>query len=201
MKILLATTVIILLGTTIFAQGRSCAIGSVRFACPSKYFKEVSAGNAETRTFKYKEAGTGLYFFMSVPKTAFKPGTVGETVIKVDPKFSKEKFEWKPVIDPLVMDMETKYKYDLVASMGLSKSKLLEVKGFIFAVKGKSIVLGYVSDWSEDPAIDRITYKVGKGFADNAPGCNAVVTALNSVTKEFRQREQGCFLTGLAAPN
>ena len=43
-------------------------------------------------------------------------------------------------------------------------------------------------------------FEVGKGFADNAPGCNAVVTALNSVTKEFKTPNQYCFFSTLGAP-
>lgn len=201
MKILIATALVILAGSSIFSQGRSCAVGGVRFTCPSKYFKEISTGKGDTRIFKYKEAGNELYFFMSVPDRAFNPEVVGGIVIKTYPNSSKENFEWKPVIDPWVMEMETKYKYEVVASMGISKTKLFEVKGFVFVLNGRNIVLGYVSDWSEDPTIDRILYQTGKGFGDNAPGCNAVMTALNSVTKEFREREQRCSLSGLAAPH
>jgi hypothetical protein len=117
-----------------------------------------------------------------------------------DLKAKNEQFSWRSVENPLVMGTNTKYKYDLVSSMGISASYLVEIKGFVFQINKQKFVLGYVSDWSEDGPTNRRRFDVGKGFADNAAGCNAVVTALNSVTKEFKEAKQYCFLSALGAP-
>jgi len=176
-----------------------CSIGSTHFPCP-EYFKEVKVSDPTTRLYKYTEKGNNLFFFTSVPQHSFDPAKVGELVLTSYRQLRNERLKWKPVNDPFVMSTDTKHKYQLVAAMGLGSSLFLEVKAFLFEVGGKKFVLGYVSDWSENEVTNRRRFEVGKGFADNAAGCNAVVTALNSVTQEFKTPKQYCFFSVLGAP-
>ena len=181
------------------AQTPGCKIGDVNFACPSEYFKQVKSADPRTRIFKYSGEANQMYFFMSVPSGPFDAAHIGELVLANYPNSKGEKFSWKRNDDPMVMNTKTKYKFDLLASVGLTDSFLFEVKSFGFSIGKKNFVLGYVSDISEDPTTNRRVFSTLDGFGDNAPGCNAVVTALNSVTKEFKGKKQYCFLTGFTA--
>ncbi len=181
-------------------QKPNCEIGEMRFECPSEYFKAIESRNSETRIFKYMGAGNNLFFFMSVPNGSFDPAMIGGLVQKAYPTATTEHFEWITEADPLVMNTDTKQKYDLVASLGLSETRLWEVKGFKFKINGKQIVLGYLSDWTEDGVTNKRRFQQAKGFADNAAACNAVVTALNSVTHEFKEPKQYCSLSTSSAP-
>jgi len=183
---------------SVAAQESNCAIHDVMLDCPSEYFKEVKVDDKETRIYKYAGKGKDMFFFATVPSKVFDAHKIGDLVLKSSSTNSKP-LEWKVEKDPLIMSTRTKYKYDLVASLGLSSSKLLEVKGFVFAIDGKKVVLGYVSDLSEDNNTNQRRFKAGQGYSDNASGCNAVVTALNSVTKEFKDKNQYCFLSAFGA--
>lgn len=183
---------------TCSAQRLACATNGVSFDCPSKYFKEIKVSSNEVRLFKYTDKDAALFFFMSAPSATFDVETLGELVLRTYPKAANQKFEWKPERNPLVMEMPSKYKYDLNVVLGLTETKLFEVKAFQFTVNKRKIVLGYVSDESESPSINRAVFKAGEGVSDSAAGCYAVATALNSVTKEFREKDQGCTLTALA---
>jgi hypothetical protein len=194
MKQLVILSAVILLSTLpLIGQKGVCKVGSVDFKCPSKYYPEVQVSNPTIRLFKYRDGGGKLYFFMAYPTGDFDPAAVSKLIPGLGGPF-----EWKTETDALVMDLGTKYKFDLRALLGLSDKKLIEVKSFTFIVNDKKIILGYVSDWSEDPESNRAAFRAGKGIGDNASACNQVVTALNSVTHEFREDEQGCTLTALA---
>lgn len=176
---------------TLFGQTSLCKVGSVEFKCPSKYYPEIKVNDPTVRLFKYKDGGDKVYFFMADPTSNFDPTVLSRLVPGwVGP------FEWKSEKDPLVMDLGTKYKFDLVALLGLSDKQLIEIKSFSFDVNKRKIILGYVSDLSEGPETNRAGFRRGTGQSDNASACNQVVTALNSVTHEFREYEQGCTLTG-----
>ncbi|MFT3744459.1 MAG: hypothetical protein QM785_09190 [Pyrinomonadaceae bacterium] len=147
------------------------------------------------RLFKYKDGADKVYFFMVDSASGFDLKLITNLI----PGWGGT-FEWKPEKQPLVMDLDTKYKFELVAFLGLSNSRLIEIKSFTFDVDKKKIQLGYVSDWSAGPESNRAAFRAGIGIGDNASACNQVVTALNSVTREFREKEQGCTLTALSAP-
>lgn len=182
-------------------QRSTCVIGTTKFKCPEN-FKEVKSQDSSIRIFKHREAGDDLYFFISVLSGEFDPMIAGKSVLSVFPNIDVDKFKWKTVAEPLVMNVTTKYQFKTMASMGIGPSMLVEVKGFVFDIKGKKIVMGYVSDWSEAyPEINNRLFEKGKAFGDNARGCNAVVTALNSITREFKEKKQYCSLTAFGAPN
>ena len=117
------------------------------------------------------------------------------------PKGANGKFTWKTVDKPLVMGTDTKNKFDVSAVMGLGESNLIEVKGYIFQLDGRTIVLGYLSDWGAASESNRTRFREGSAIGDNAAGCNAVVTTLNSITKEFKEKRQYCFFSAFAAPS
>jgi len=180
------------------AQQKVCVIKAVQFDCPDN-FKQVKSSDNTVRLFKYKESGNDLYFFATIPTTSFDPQKLGKAV-KAYYSQSKEAFRWKRIPSPLVMSTKTKYKYDLSASYALSTDALIEIKGFVFKLDGKQVVLGYVSDWTGGDDDNRRRFERGTGVGDNAAGCNAVVTVLNSITHEFKEKNQYCFLTMLSAP-
>lgn len=97
------------------------------------------------------------------------------------------------------MNMKTKYEPKVFASLGISGEYLLEFKAYVFELKDKKVILGYVSNESDSKKIDEILFNKGNSLGDNAAGCNAVVTALNSITKEFKEKDQYCFLTGFTS--
>jgi hypothetical protein len=179
------------------AQRPTCSVNGVAFECPSKYFKEIKVDSSEIKLFKYTDKDAALFFFMSAPSASFDLHALGKLILHTYPKGADQMIEWKSERNPLVMEMQTKYKYDLDVTLGLTETKLFEVKAFNFTVKGKKIVIGYVLDDSETPAVNRELFKAGEGTSDNAAGCNAVATALNSLTREFREKEQGCTLTAI----
>lgn len=191
LQILIA--IISLSALTLVGQTSVCKVGSVDFKCPSKYYPEIKVNDPTVRLFKYKDGGDKVYFFMADPTSNFDPTGLSKLI----PGWSGP-FEWKSEKDPLVMDLGTKYKFDLVALLGLSGKQLIEIKSFSFDFNKKKIILGYVSDWSEGPETNRAAFRAGIGLGDNASACNQVVTALNSVTHEFREHEQGCTLTAFS---
>jgi hypothetical protein len=199
MKGFLPGIITILLVSPIFAQRNTCSIGTTRFACPSN-FEALATTDKSIRIFKSTESDGDLYFFVSEPTGAFDAAKVGEALRARYSNLSTDGFRWKPVPDPFVMSTRTKYKYDVMASLGLSGPVLVEVKGFVFDIKGKKLVLGYVSDLSENERLNQRLFDKAQGIGDNAVGCNVVVTTLNSITKEFKEAKQYCYLTTLAAP-
>jgi hypothetical protein len=72
---------------------------------------------------------------------------------------------------------------------------LVEVKAFRFKVNDKRFVLGYISDWSERQSSNLKRFKTAEPIGDSAEGCNMVMTLLNSVTKEFADKDLGCTLS------
>ncbi|MBX3291231.1 MAG: hypothetical protein KF855_18140 [Acidobacteria bacterium] len=148
--------------------------------------------------FKYKE-DLELYFFVHSKGRDFEPSDIEMTVKKIFGLETDDTVEWNIISEPFTMGMRTKYRPMVRASYGLSSNKLLEVKGFIFEFNGKDFVAGYISDWSNDPQTNREKFRSGQAAGDNAAGCNAVVTAFNSVSHEFKEKSQHCYLTALKA--
>lgn len=183
--------------TPVFSQ-KNCQAGGIPFACP-EYFNEVKTTDPTIRLFEYKEKDSGLFFFVRVSSDPFSPNAVTNALLANGSIAKGQKFDWKSITNPLVMQMKTNHKYDLTASFGLSSSLLVEVKGFGFAVSGNKFVLGYLSDWTQDPAANRLAFDTGRGKGDHAAGCNAVVSVLNSVTKEFPDARQYCYFSALSA--
>jgi hypothetical protein len=120
---------IVLLVSGTAAQSLLCKIGTTEFTCP-KYFKAVKVSDPTISLFKYTESdGNPLYFFAATSSEAFDPTTVGKAVLALTSP-SAPAGKWKPVVRPLIMSTQTKYKYDLAAFMGLSSVNLVEIKSF-----------------------------------------------------------------------
>jgi hypothetical protein len=66
-----------------------------------------------------------------------------------------------------------------------------------FEFNGKTIVLGYGYDTDSDGLAQ--LFERGEAIGDNAIGCNAIATTLNSITKEKKGKLQYCSLTALTA--
>lgn len=195
-RLLIILTFLLLPTLPLIAQTSVCKVGSIAFKCPSKYYREVKVEHPTLRLFEYKDSKGKLYFYMVDPSHKFDP----TTVIKSIPGLN-ESFQWKTETDPLVMDLGTKYKFDLVGLFGLSDRHFVEIKSFTFHVNNKRIILGYITDLSEDADLNLKLFRKGAGFSDNASGCNQVVTALNSVTHEFKDTEVGCELSAFGPAN
>lgn len=195
-NLLICFAIVFLSAFALFGQTKTCKVGTVNFKCPSEYYPEIKTNDSRVRLFKYKDGGGKVYFFMVDSASNFDLKLITNLI----PGWG-DTFEWKLEKQPLVMDLNTKYKFRLVALLGLSDSRLIEIKSFTFDVGKKKIQLGYVSDWSAGSERDRASFRSGIGIGDNASACNQVVTALNSVTREFRETEQGCTLTALSSPN
>lgn len=134
-----------------------------------------------------------MVFYIAAPNGEFDQAKVGKSIAQAISS-KNDKFSWKRLSDVFEMDTKTKYKYHLVSFLGLSDEMLVEIKAFIFNIRGKKLVLGYLYDWSDSKRENIRTFEKGNSLGGSGPGCNAVVTALNSVTKEFKEKEQYCTL-------
>src|SRR5690349_7226830 len=116
MKQLVLLAAVILLSTfTLIGQNGVCKIGSVVFKCPSKYYPEVQLHDPTIRLFKYKDGDDKVYFVMADHARNFDPAVVSKFIPGLGGPF-----EWKAESNPVLMDLGTKYKFDLVALLGLS---------------------------------------------------------------------------------
>ncbi len=94
------------------------------------------------------------------------------------------------------MNLETKYEKKIVNRLGYNY-KLVNFVSRYFEFNGKTIVLGYGYDTDSDGLAG--LFEEGDGIGDNAIGCNAIATTLNSITKEKRGNLQYCSITALSA--
>src|SRR3954467_10579727 len=109
------TAFILLTVTAVIGQKNTCKVGSVDFRCPSpKYYPEIKVSDPLVRVFKYKDGDDKVYFFMADSAGRFDPTSLSKLI----PGLAGT-FEWKSEADPLVMELGTKYKFDLVALLGL----------------------------------------------------------------------------------
>lgn len=175
----------------------SCRIGPTTFACP-KGFDSLPDIDANTRLFRLKETKTPLFLVVAVPSGEFIDSNLKAALEKYFSDSQGSIFQWKAVKNPLTMELHTKYEKSFSASFGLRDTHLLELKSFVFSVKGKKVLIGYVYDWGEEPMMNKRLFEKGEGLGDTAVGCNAVVTLLNSITKEFKEMNQYCTLSGLS---
>jgi hypothetical protein len=198
MRLKLLFAFVLLIGgvNTSFSQ-EYCPVGDIKFACPDD-FSELKVDDNSTRLYKYKREDTLLYFFMTAPAADFEPAKIAALLASAEGQYKPGDFEWKPVMDPLVMSMKTKAKFEFSATYGLSSEHLIEIKAFKFGHEGKDFVLGYISDWTENPRYNRSRFVAGSSSGDHAVGCNTVVTVLNSVLKEFPEKGQGCYLSAFS---
>lgn len=176
----------------------TCRIQATTFACPNG-FEKLPDIDATIRLFRYRKDGNLLYFFVAIPVGDFDDSGIKQALGKYYSQPKTATFQWKNEQDPLVMDIKTKYPHKISASLGFWNEFLLELKTFHFSVRQNDIVIGYASNWGDTPRRNREKFEKGEGIGDQAVGCNAVMRTLNSITKEFKDKDQGCTLSALSA--
>ncbi len=195
MKLITTSMIVGLFSIAILGQkGPAFSIGTTKFICPAG-FVMLPEVDRKTRLFQSKDKENSLYLFVSVPTGEFVDSTVKKAIENQYAANPGNAFQWKPVKNPMTMDVKTKHENRVTASFGLWDKHLVELKAFIFSVKGKIIVIGYASDWGEEPWLNKRLFDKGEGLGDTAVGCNAVVTLLNSITREFKEKKQYCSLS------
>jgi hypothetical protein len=169
----------------------SCKIGTTLFKCPEDFTKEqIVDGN--TILFKQNYEGSIIYFFAAFSQQEFDDTLVRNVIGgKISGKQS-DTFRWKDVKVPLVMDLETKYEKKVINRLGYN-NKLINFITRYFEYNGKTIVLGYAYDTDSDGLVR--LFERGEAIGDNAVGCNAIATTLNSITKEKKGNLQYCTLS------
>ncbi len=168
----------------------ACKIGNTNFRCPD-YFKQDRIIDKETTLFKYESEGTIVYFFAAVPQKEFDDTIIRNLIAgKINNKPS-DVFRWRDVKKPGVMNLETKYETKIVNRLGYN-NKMINFVTRYFNFNGKNIVLGYGYDTNSDGLVE--IFEKGNAIGDQAVGCNAIATVLNSITKEKKGGLQYCFL-------
>lgn len=171
----------------------SCKIGTINFKCPEGFTKEQ---NVEENTILFKQNDEGLttYFFVAFPQKEFDDTIIRNLIAgKISGKQS-DVFRWNDVKVPLVMNLETKYEKKVINRLGYN-NKLINFVSRYFEFNGKTIVLGYAYDTDSDGSVR--LFERAEAIGDNAIGCNAIATTLNSITKEKKRNLQYCFISGL----
>ena len=130
-----AAVIVFLTSITILGQkGAVCKIGTTTFDCPAGFLKLPDV-DATTRLFQSKDKDNPLKLFVAVSAGDFVDSVLRQTHERSYSIPASERFEWKTVTNPLTMDVETKYKHRVIASLGFWNKHLLEMKSFIFSVK------------------------------------------------------------------
>lgn len=194
---------ICLLAASAFAQpgdkaaAAACDIGTLRFACPEDFVRLPDVDDT-TRLFRFQYKTTVVYFFISVPVAKFDEMIVANSIGR---QYSNgaSPFRWKKMKDPLMMGMKTRYEKKVASLLGYDGYYLINVKSASFKVDDKNIVLGYA--WDSGEKLDKQQkFARAEELGDQGIGCNAVVSTLNSITKEFPQARQYCFSSMASFP-
>lgn len=175
-------------------KSSACTINAVNFQCPDGFTKVQNIGDAIL--FKQDNEGSVIYFFTAIPKQDFDDTSLRNIVAAGLSGKSADGFRWKDVSEPLMMNLETKFEKRIINRLGYN-TKLINFVSRYFEFNGKTIVLGYAYDTDSDGLVK--LFESGRAIGDNAVGCNAIATTLNSMTKEKRGKNQYCFIQGLSA--
>jgi hypothetical protein len=170
-----------------------CKIGATSFKCPDDFQKEQII-DKNTILFKQNYNGSITYFFVAIPEQEFDDTNIRNIIAGKLSKKNSDIFQWKKVEVPIAMDLETKYEKKIVNRLGYN-SKLVNFMSRYFEFNGKTIILGYGYDTDSDGFNE--LFESGEAIGDNAIGCNAIATTLNSITKEKKGKLQYCSLTAL----
>ena len=173
----------------------SCKIATTVFKCPEDFTKEKNI-DENIQLFKRNYEGYITYFFVAMPKAEFDDSNLRKTIAEKLSGKSAEDFRWKDINEPLVMNLETKYEKKVVNRIGYN-DKLINFISRYFDFNGKTIVLGYGYETEGAGLVN--FFEKGEGIGDNAIGCNAIATTLNSITKEKKGNLQYCTLSALSA--
>jgi len=176
-------------------KAASCKIGTTNFKCPDGFVKDQVV-DEHTILFKKTYNGSITYFFVAIPQGEFDDTQVRNIIAgKISGK-PTDIFRWKDVKEPLAMNLETKYEKKIVNWLGY-KNKLVNFVSRYFEFNEKTIVLGYGYDTDSDGLVQ--LFERGNAIGDNAIGCNAIATTLNSITKEKKGNLQYCSISALSA--
>ena len=176
-------------------KATSCKIGTTNFKCPDGFTDEQTV-DENTILFKQNYEGSIIYFFVALPREEFDDTLVRNVIAgKISGKQS-DIFRWKDVKVPLVMNLETKYEKKVINRLGYN-NKLVNFVSRYFEFNGKTIVLGYAYDTDSDGLVR--LFERAEAIGDNAIGCNAIATTLNSITKEKKGNLQYCSISGFSA--
>jgi hypothetical protein len=102
-------------------------------------------------------------------------------------------FRWKEIKEPLMMGMNTTHEKKVTSWLGYNGQHLIHIKAALFKVNDKNVVFGYAWDWGDKFGDKQQRFKKGEEMGDQAIGCNAIATTLNSLTREFPQARQYCY--------
>ncbi|HSK73810.1 MAG TPA: hypothetical protein VK892_19085 [Pyrinomonadaceae bacterium] len=172
-------------------QTSSCSIGTINFTCPDGFTKEETTVK-NTLLFRKEYMDLVTYLFVSVPSGNFEEAKIKETIAgKFSPNTAK-KFVWKEVKNPLLMNLESSYKKSAKNLLGFDGKRLFNYLDRSFSFKNKNIFVGYVYEMKDVDVENH--FKKGLG-GENAVGCNAVASIINSVTKEKEGEKQYCSLS------
>jgi len=162
-----------------------CKVSSLIFKCPDDY--SMPENLDESTVFlknDYKSSIT--YNFVSVPGENFDEKSLTENVAtqlaaKLLPA-EPQRFIWKELEDPSLMDFQSKYQLTLKSVLGFNNNIRVNFVSRHFSFNKKDIFVGYlyVMDRGEEA---KTAFERGFG-GDNAIGCNALAEIVYSITKE-----------------
>jgi hypothetical protein len=171
----------------------SCKIGTTSFKCPDDFQKEQVV-DENTILLKQNYSGSIIYFFVAISEQEFDDTKIREIIAGKISKKSSGNFQWKKVEVPFAMNLETKYEKKIINRLGYN-NKLVNFMSRYFEFNGKTIILGYGYDTDSDGFNE--LFESGEAIGDNAIGCNAIATTLNSITGEKKGKLQYCSLTAI----
>ncbi|MBV9240386.1 MAG: hypothetical protein JO314_00110 [Acidobacteria bacterium] len=150
---------------------------------------------------KYQRDKTLIYLMIAKPSDST---TVPESKQLFEKYFAGKKgseFEWKRAKSSLMMSVQTRYQPTLAGWLGSDGEHFVDFKVAEFTVDKQAITIGYAFDWADSRIIGlQQRFASGEGVGDQAIGCNALVSVLNSVTREFPEKKQYCSLSTLPGP-
>jgi hypothetical protein len=92
------------------------------------------------------------------------------------------------------MNLDSKYKKGETNFFGFDGKILLNFVNRQFSFNRKEIYVGYAYQLDDNDAKSQFENPSG---GENAVGCNAVASLINSITKEKKGKEQYCTITGI----
>jgi hypothetical protein len=168
-----------------------CAVKGFLFDCPEDFVKEDTI-SSESIIFKGDSDNLVTYLFIS---TSIGFADKDKVVKKIAENFGStesKKLQLKDITEPLLMDLDSKYKKSENSFFGFDGKILLNFVNRQFSYKGKKIYIGYAYKLDDTDAKAEFE---NPSSGENAVGCNAVASLINSITKEKKDKEQYCTLT------
>lgn len=187
---------ILLSGITSKAQTKNaiCEIGNFKFTCPED-FERLPDIDPSTNLFKFQYKDTLVYFFVATPSGKFDQNPVMNAIAGYYPGGALPPFRWKPMKDGIMMRMGTQFDKEIGSWLGYDGTHLINLKTATFKINDRNVVFGYAWDWGTKIDNKEGKFKKAADLGDQSFGCNALATALNSVTREFPQGRQYCSMS------